>query len=34
LSEQTRGWMRDFVSDNFGMPPEFCDSPDMLPLLI
>ena len=34
LSEQTRGWMRDFVSYNFGMPPEFCDSPDMLPLLI
>jgi hypothetical protein len=34
LSEQTRGWMQDFVSDNFGMPPEFCDSPDMLPLLI
>lgn len=27
LSTETKGWMDDFVSDNFGMPPEFCDSP-------
>ncbi|MFP6766127.1 MAG: hypothetical protein VB858_21015 [Planctomycetaceae bacterium] len=34
LSEQTRGWMQDFVGENFGLPSEFCDNPDMLPLLI
>lgn len=34
LSEQTKGWMRDFMDKNFGMPPEFCDSPDYRPLLI
>lgn len=34
LSEKTKGWMQDFVGDNFGMPPEFCDNPDLLPLLI
>lgn len=34
LSEQTKGWLEDFVGDNFGMPPEFCDNPDLLPLLI
>ena len=34
LSEQTKGWLSDFVGDNFGMPPEFCDNPDLLPLLI
>ena len=34
LSEQTRGWMDDFVGDNFGMPPEFCDNPDLMPLFI
>ena len=26
LSEQTRGWMNDFIEEHFGMPPEFCDS--------
>jgi len=34
LSEQTKGWLADFVGDNFGMSPEFCDNPDLLPLLI
>jgi len=34
LSEKTKGWMRDFMDENFGMPPEFCDSPDYRPLLI
>lgn len=34
LSEQTKGWMHDFMDKNFGMPPEFCDSPDFSPLLI
>ena len=34
LSEKTRGWMNDFVGDNFGMPPEFCDNPDFRPVLI
>ena len=34
LSEKTRGWMNDFVSDNFGMPPEFCDQPDIRPILL
>ena len=34
LSEQTRGWMEDFIGDNFGMPPEFCDAPDVLPLIL
>lgn len=34
LSEKTRGWMNDFVSDNFGMPPEFCDEPDVRPILL
>ncbi len=33
LSEQTKGWMNDFVGDNFGMPSEFIDSPDMAPIL-
>lgn len=33
LSEQTRGWMNDFVGDNFGMPSEFIDAPDVAPLL-
>lgn len=33
LSEQTRGWMEDFVGDNFGMPPEFVDTPDFMPVL-
>ena len=27
LSEETQGWMDDFVSDQFGMPPEFLDVP-------
>lgn len=34
LSEQTRGWIDDFVGDSFGMPPEFCDNPDFRPILI
>lgn len=34
LSEKTKGWMRDFMDKNFGMPPEFCDAPDYNPLLI
>jgi len=34
LSEQTRGWIDDFVGDSFGMPPEFCDSPNFRPVLI
>lgn len=34
LSEQTRGWMQDFVGDNFGLPSEFIDNPDLLPFLI
>ena len=27
LSEQTKGWMDDFIGDNFGLPSEFCDPP-------
>ena len=34
LSEKTKGWMQDFIGEHFGMPPEFCDSPDWHPLLI
>ena len=34
LSEQTRGWMEDFVGDNFSLPSEFCDDPSLMPLLI
>jgi hypothetical protein len=34
LSEQTRGWIDDFIGDSFGMPPEFCDNPDFRPVLI
>ncbi len=34
LSEKTRGWMNDFVGDNFGMPPEFYDEPDLRPILL
>lgn len=34
LSEQTTGWMNNFVSDNFGMPPEFCDEPDIRPVFL
>lgn len=30
LSEKTRGWMDDFISDQFGMPPEFLECPPML----
>ena len=30
LSEQTKGWMSDFVSDQFGMPPEFSEYPPVL----
>ncbi|MDA1013594.1 MAG: hypothetical protein O3A00_03965, partial [Planctomycetota bacterium] len=34
LSEQTRGWMSDFVGDNFGMPSEFIDAPDLAPIFL
>ena len=34
LSDETRGWMDDFIGDNFGMPSEFCDSPGFSPVLI
>ena len=34
LSEKTKGWMRDFMDKNFGMPPEFSDAPDYSPLLV
>lgn len=30
LSEQTKGWMDDFISDQFGMPPEFLECPPVL----
>ena len=34
LSQETRGYMQDFVGDQFGMPPEFCNPQSPLPLLI
>lgn len=34
LSEETRGYMQDFVGDQFGMPPEFCHPDSPLPILI
>ena len=34
LSEKTRGWMSDFVGDNFGMPSEFIDAPDLAPIFL
>lgn len=34
LSEQTKGWMDDFIETNFGMPPEFCEPPEFRPVLI
>ncbi len=34
LSEQTRGWMDDFIGDNFGMPSEFCQPPSFTPVFI
>lgn len=34
LSEQTRGWMEEFIGNNFGLPSEFCDDPSLMPLLI
>ena len=33
LSEQTKGWMKDFLGDTFGMPPEFCEPPSYTPVL-
>ncbi len=30
LSEKTKGWMDDFISDQFGMPPEFLECPPVL----
>ena len=33
LSEQSKGWMDDFVGDNFGMPSEFLD-PSFRPVLL
>lgn len=34
LSQETRGYMQDFIDDKFGMPPEFCNPESPLPLLI
>lgn len=34
LSERTKGFMRDFVGDQFGMPPEFCQPDGPLPILL
>ena len=34
LSKQTRDRMGDFMGDHFGMPPEFCETPDFFPVLI
>lgn len=34
LSNETRGYMQDFIDDKFGMPPEFCNPESPLPLLI
>lgn len=33
VSQKTRDWLSDFVGTHFGMPPEFCDTPDMTPML-
>lgn len=33
-SQKTREWMEDFIGNHFGMPPEFCDEPDLMPILI
>jgi hypothetical protein len=32
VSQKTRDWLSDFVGTHFGMPPEFCDTPDMAPI--
>ena len=34
LSDETRGWMDDYVGDNFGMPSEFCEPPSYSPMLM
>ncbi len=34
LSEQTRGWLEDFLGNHFGMPPEFCEPPSYTPILL
>ena len=34
LSESTKGWMDDFIGDQFGMSPDMLDKPDWSPLLI
>ena len=34
LSNETRGYMQDFIDTQFGMPPEFCNPESPLPLLI
>ena len=34
LSEQTKGWMNDFIDTHFGMPPEFCEPSGFRPVLI
>lgn len=34
LSQKTRDRLDDFVGENFGMPPEFCESPNFTPLLV
>ena len=34
LSQETRGFMQDFIDNQFGMPPEFCNPESPLPILI
>ncbi len=34
MSKATRDRLDEFMGDKFGMPPEFCESPDFLPLLV
>lgn len=34
LSKQTRERLHDFMGDQFGMPPEFCERPDFFPVLL
>lgn len=34
MSQKTRDRMEEFMGDTFGMPPEFCEDPDLLPLIL
>lgn len=34
ISKKTRDRLDDFMGENFGMPPEFCEQPDMFPVLL